>query len=52
MSAVDWNINTMFLNTQADQLYEMQSEVKRKITKDYEKEKPIKNEFRRIIFYF
>jgi hypothetical protein len=32
-------------NTKADQPYQMQSEVKRKITKDYEKEKPIKNEF-------
>jgi len=32
-------------NTKADQPYEMHSEVKRKITKDYEKENPIKNEF-------
>ena len=42
----------MFLNTQADQLSEVQSEVKKKITKDYDGEKPIKNEFMRIIFLF
>jgi hypothetical protein len=45
MSAVEWSVNTVFPNTEANQLYEMQNEVKRKITNDYEKEKPIKNEF-------
>jgi hypothetical protein len=35
----------VFPNTEAKQLYEMQNEVKGKITNDYEKEKPIKNEF-------
>jgi len=39
----------MFLNPQADQFYEIESEIKKKITKDYDKEKPIKNEFMRII---
>lgn len=52
MSAVNWNINTMFLNTQADQLCEMQSELKKKGTINYDREKPIKNEFMRIIFLF
>jgi len=42
----------MFPNPQADQFYEIESEVKKKITKDYDKEKPIKNEFMRIIFLF
>jgi len=42
----------MFFNTRAAQPYEIESEVKKKITKGYDKEKPIKNEFIRIIFLF
>jgi hypothetical protein len=32
----------MFLNTQVDQLYKIESEVKKMITKNYDKEKPIR----------
>jgi len=42
----------MVFNTQADQLCEIQNEVKKNGTKDYDREKPIKNEFMRIIFLF
>jgi hypothetical protein len=50
MSAVDRNTTAMFPNTQADQFYEIESKIKKKITKDYDKEKPFKIEFIRIIF--
>ena len=38
------------LNTQLDQFHEIQSEVKKKITKDYDSEESITKEFMRIIF--
>jgi hypothetical protein len=37
MPAVDRNTTAMFLNTRADQFYEIESEIKKKITKNYDK---------------